>query len=271
MRYRCTQAFLTLPRVRVFFIDGLRTPTSSVGHAGVNEVRLRHGRIIREGLRTTLTELRMRKASRTPRARWDSICGWPALFIVGRDRGKLSYFWRHSYAVAQCGRYQGSVTNPDSGCPIYLGEDGERLLCADFKKAKLSEILGSQNGDESGKRRRALYSALWQADGTKVRRFAPAEFIGRYLKNWFDYAIADELHQLAGDTAQGNALGALAKARTGSCSSLTGTLLGGYADEVFNTLFRMDPRKMVARDSSMERRACGISWRVWFDREGHRD
>jgi hypothetical protein len=22
---------------------------------------------------------------------------------------------------------------PDSGCPIYLGEDGERLLSADFK------------------------------------------------------------------------------------------------------------------------------------------
>ena len=44
------EAFQTLPRVRVFFIDGLRTPTSSVGHAGVNEVRLRHGRIIREGL-----------------------------------------------------------------------------------------------------------------------------------------------------------------------------------------------------------------------------
>jgi len=43
------EAFLTLPRVRVFFIDGLRTPTSSASHAGVNEVRLRHGRIVREG------------------------------------------------------------------------------------------------------------------------------------------------------------------------------------------------------------------------------
>src|SRR5271168_3149998 len=238
------EAFLTLPRVRVFFIDGLRTPTSSVGHAGVNEVRLRNGRIIREGLRTTLTELRMRKASRTPRARWDSICGWPALFVVGRDRGKLSYFWRHSYAVARCGRYQGSVTNPDSGCPIYLGEDGERLLCADFKKAKLSDILGNQNGDESGKHRRALYSALWQADGTKVRRFAPVDFIGRYMPDFFDYAIADEVHELKGDTAQGNALGTLA-----ACAQhtvvLTGTLLGGYADEVFNILYRLEPGKMV--------------------------
>jgi len=238
------EAFLTLPRVRVFFIDGLRTPTSSVGPAGVNEVRLRHGRIVREGLRTTLTELRQRKTARTARQRWDSICSWPALFVVGRDRGKLSYFWRHSYAVAQCGRYQGSVTNPDSGCPIYLGQDGERLLRDDFKKAKLSEILGSQNGEESGNRRRALYSALWQADGTKVRRFAPVDFIGRYMPGFFDYAIADEVHELKGDTAQGNALGTLADCAQHTVV-LTGTLLGGYADEVFNILYRLEPGKMV--------------------------
>jgi hypothetical protein len=201
------EAFLTLPRVRVFFIDGLRTPTSSAGHAGVNEVRLRHGRIVREGLRTTLTELRLKKTARTARQRWeDSICGFPALFIVGRDRGKLTYFWRHAYGIARCGRCQESVVNPDSGCPIYLGEGGERLLAADFKKAKLSEILGRQNGDESKKLRRVLYSALWQADGTKTRRFAPVDFIGRFMPDFFDYAIADEVHELKGDTAQGNAL-----------------------------------------------------------------
>ncbi|HJT71524.1 MAG TPA: DEAD/DEAH box helicase [Terriglobales bacterium] len=238
------EAFLTLPRVRVFFIDGLRTPTGSATHAGVNEVRLRHGRIVREGLRTTLTELRLRKAARTARERWDSICGSPAVFIVGRERGKLSYFWRHVYGHARCGRYQGSVVNPDTGCPVYLGEDGERLLSADFKKAKLSEILGERNSDESKKLRRALYSALWQADGKKTRRFAPVDFIGRYMPDFFDYAIADEVHELKGDTAQGNALGTLA-----ACAQrtvvLTGTLLGGYADEVFNILYRLEPRKMV--------------------------
>ncbi|MCI0719068.1 MAG: hypothetical protein L0338_08845, partial [Acidobacteria bacterium] len=190
------EAFRTLPRIRVFFIDGLRTPTSSNGHVGVNEVRLRNGRIVREGLRTTLTEMRLRRSARTARERWDSICCGPVLFIVGRDRGKLSYFWRHAYAIAQCGRYQGSVINTDTGCPIYLGEDGERLLSIDFKKAKLSELLGSPNGDETKKVRRALYSALWQADGTKVRRFAPVDFIGRYMPDFFDYAIADEVHEL---------------------------------------------------------------------------
>ena len=238
------EAFLTLPRVRVFFIDGLRTPTSSVGHAGVNEVRLRNGRIIREGLRTTLTELRQRKTARSARRRWDSICGFPALFIVGRDRGKLSYFWRHAYGFAHCGRYQGSVVNADTGCPICMGEDGQRLLSVDFKKAKLSEILGGPNGDESRKSRQALYSALWQADGKKIRRFAPVDFIGRYMPDFFDYTIADEVHELKGDTAQGNALGTLA-----GCAQhtvvLTGTLLGGYADEVFNILFRMHPARMV--------------------------
>ena len=238
------EAFLTLPRVRVFFIDGLRTPATSVGHAGVNEVRLRNGRIVREGLRTTLTELRQRRTARTARQRWDSICGFPALFIVGRDRGKLSYFWRHAYGLAHCGWYQGSVVNADTGCPIYLGENGQRLLSIDFKKAKLSEIVGGPNGDESRKSRRALYSALWQADGKKIRRFAPVDFIGRYMPDFFDYAIADEVHELKGDTAQGNALGTLA-----GCAQrtvvLTGTLLGGYADEVFNILFRMHASRMI--------------------------
>ncbi|MGO9517316.1 MAG: hypothetical protein ACLPND_09760 [Candidatus Korobacteraceae bacterium] len=56
----CREAFLTLPRVRVFIIDGLRTPASSKGHHGVNEVKLRNGRIVREGLKTSLTELRLR-------------------------------------------------------------------------------------------------------------------------------------------------------------------------------------------------------------------
>jgi hypothetical protein len=240
----CREAILTLPRVRVFIIDGLRTPTNSNSHHGVNEVKLRNKRIVREGLRTSLSELRLRKTSPSARKRWDSICSSPALFVVGRDRAKLGYFWRHAYKVARCGRYQGSVVNPDSGSPVYLGTEGERLLAMDFKKVKLSEVLGQ--GDETNHARRPLYSALWQADGHKIRRFAPVDFIGRYMSDgFFDYAIADEVHELkGGDTAQGNALGTLA-----SCARhiavLTGTLLGGYALDLFNILFRLEPSKML--------------------------
>ena len=238
------ECFLTLPRVRVFIIDGLRTPANCKGHHGVNEVKLRNGRIVREGLKTSLTELRLRKAYSSARKRWDSICGCPSVWVVGRDRGKLGYFWRHAYQVARCGRYQGSVVSPDNGCPVYLGNDGERLLAMDFKKVKLGEVLGQ--GDGTNHTRRPLYSALWQADGKKIRRFAPIDFIGRYMSDgFFDYAIADEVHELkGGDTAQGNALGTLA-----SCARhiavLTGTLLGGYALDLFHILFRLQPSKML--------------------------
>jgi hypothetical protein len=119
------EAIRTVPWIRVFMIDGLRTPTKSTGHNGVNEVKLRNGRIVREGLRTSLTELRLRGTARTARERWNALCNTPALFIVGRDRGKLSYFWRHAYEIAQCGRYQGSVVNPESGMPVYIDVDDE--------------------------------------------------------------------------------------------------------------------------------------------------
>ena len=240
----CREAMLTLPRVRVFIIDGLRTPTNSHSHHGVNEVKLRNKRILREGLRTSLTELRLRKTSPSARKRWDSICSSPALFVVGRDRAKLGYFWRHAYQVARCGRYQGSVVNPDSGSPVYLGSEGERLLKMDFKKVKLNEMLGQ--GEGTNNTRRPLYSALWQADGNKIRRFAPIDFIGRYMGDgFFDYAIADEVHELkGGDTAQGNALGTLA-ASARHIAALTGTLLGGYADELFHVLFRLEASRML--------------------------
>ena len=239
----CRETFLTLPRVRVFIIDGLRTPASSKSHHGINEVKLRNGRIVREGLKTSLSELRLRKSYSSARRRWDAVSDSPAIFVVGRDRAKLGYFWRHAYQVAHCGRYQGSVVNPDSGAPVYLGSEGERLLAMDFKKVKLSEMLGQ--GDGTNHARQPLYSALWQADGRKIRRFAPVDFIGRYMDGFFDYAIADEVHELkGGDTAQGNALGTLA-ASARHIAVLTGTLLGGYADELFNILFRLGASRML--------------------------
>ncbi len=51
------EAFLTLPGIRVFLIDDLRNGGDENKAHGVNEVRLRQGRIVREGLRTTLSEL----------------------------------------------------------------------------------------------------------------------------------------------------------------------------------------------------------------------
>jgi hypothetical protein len=70
--------------------------------------------------------------------------------------------------------------------------------------------------------------------------------IGLHLRGFFDYGIADEVHELKGsETAQGNALGTIAAACARTIV-LTGTLLGGYADELFSILYRLDPRAMKA-------------------------
>ncbi len=203
----------------------------------MNEVRLRQGRIVREGFQTSLSEMRLRRSSSTPRQRWLSLCGRPSLFIVGRERAKLGYFWRHAYHVPRSGPYLGCVVNSETGRPVIVDES--RLTVAEFEKVKITETVESR-GDKPC---RPVHSALWQADADKIRRMAPIEFIGRYMPGWFDYAICDEIHQLAGDTAQGNALGTLSSC-TDRIVGLTGTLLGGYADDLFNTLFRLEAARM---------------------------
>jgi hypothetical protein len=173
------ECFLTLPGVRVFFIDGVRNGASSNGFTGVNEVKFRNSRIIREGLKTTLSELRLAKRHRSARARWNTNVGAPSVFVISRERAKLGYFWRHAYGTPHSGPFHGSVVNPDTGKPILTSDD--QLRRGDFRKVKHSELIlpDSLNG------RRPFHSALWQADNAKIPRMAPMEFIGRYVPATF--------------------------------------------------------------------------------------
>jgi hypothetical protein len=117
----------------VFMLDDLRNGGDENKPHGVNEVRLRQGRIVREGLRTTLGELRLHKDWPSARKRRAAMCGTPALFIVGRERAKLGYFWRHAYRVPRSGPYLGCVVNSETGKPVEWGES--RLT-----------VAGSENG-----------------------------------------------------------------------------------------------------------------------------
>ncbi len=246
----CREAISTLPGIRVFVIDGCRNGVASNGFTGVNEVRLRNGRIVREGLHTTLSDMRLANGYRSARARWQAQVASSTLFVVSRERAKLGYFWRHAYGIPRSGRSNGSVVNPDTGRPVILGED--QLRRVDFRKVKLAETVWP----ESHKSRHAFFSPLWQADNQKIHRMAPMEFIGRYMDGFFDYGIADEVHELkSGETAQGNALGALAAA-SGRTIVLTGTLLGGYADELFHILYRLDSGRM--REDGFEYGEAGV-------------
>ena len=225
------ETFLTLPSVRVFLIDDMRNGGDPKQPHGVNEVRLRRGEIVREGLHTTLAD--MRKMG--PKG-WRAMCPETSIFILGRERAKLGYFWKHVYLKGRSGKHLGLVLNPDTHKPI--STDEEFLDVRDFDKRRLHEIVDREKNGTT------LHSSLWQADRNKIQRMAPADFMGRYMPEWFDYAIADEVHQLAGDTAQGNALGVLARVAK-NVAGLTGTLLSGYADDLYNTLFRVDARRMV--------------------------
>lgn len=76
--------------------------------------------------------------------------------------------------------------------------------------------------------------------------YQPTEFIKRYLpRGFFGVLIADEGHEFKNDgSAQGQAFGVLAS----QCQKtilLTGTLMGGYADDLFYLLFRLNPGQMI--------------------------
>jgi len=87
-------------------------------------------------------------------------------------------------------------------------------------------------------------SPLWQADNTRVRRYAVSEYIKKHMKGFFDFFIADEVHELKGGaTAQGNSFGALASSSRKTIA-LTGTLLGGYGDDIFYILYRLSATTM---------------------------
>ena len=74
------------------------------------------------------------------------------------------------------------------------------------------------------------------------RRFDLAEYIKRYLSDWCDLVIMDEVHQFkAGDSAQGMMARMLAELAPQSMS-LTGTLMAGYARDLFNLLYAFGGR-----------------------------
>jgi hypothetical protein len=227
------EVLLTIPRARTFLIEDMRNGGDPSRPHGVCEVKLRNGRTVYEGKRLTLSDMR-----KMGRKEWNKRFPGPAFFITGKDKAKLSYFWDHILLKAKSGPNLGGVVNPDSGIAV-LDSEMEKLTALDFRdKVKVSETLSAPRGGTT------RFSALWQADRTRIQRMAPIEFIGRYMRGWFDFAIADELHQLAGDTAQGNGLGVLGRAAK-RLIALTGTLMGGYADDLFNIFYRMEPRAMV--------------------------
>jgi len=76
------EALLTVPRARTFLIENMRNGGDPKKPHGICEVKLRKGRIVYEGMRLSLAELR-----RMGRKEWRRRCSGPAFFITGKDKG----------------------------------------------------------------------------------------------------------------------------------------------------------------------------------------
>lgn len=76
--------------------------------------------------------------------------------------------------------------------------------------------------------------------------YQPTEFIKRYLpKDYFNLLVVDEGHEYKNyGSAQGQSFGVLARC-VNKVVALTGTLMGGYADDIFYLLWRLFPEAMI--------------------------
>ena len=117
--------------------------------------------------------------------------------------------------------------------------------CGDGIKGAGDEPLAPHEYGKSKRKCPSCGESLWVADNSSHRRIAISDYIAKHMKGFFDLLIADEVHELKGGTsAQGLSFGVL-------CSSvkkvlcLTGTLVGGYADDLFYILFRLFPQKLI--------------------------
>lgn len=133
--------------------------------------------------------------------------------------------------------------------PIY--EMGNRKCNASLWTAK--------NHDQSS------YSGLAKKPvGPAPRKVSPANLFKRYFKNKFDLAIGDECHELTGGSAQAHAFHVLIGCAKKSIA-MTGTLLNGYASNLFELIFRMFPQRL---------KQMGFNWGdvgKWIDLYGVRE
>lgn len=186
----------------------------------------------------------------------------------GKHRGKP--YWdptvkelvypRDLYLCPRCGE----VVKDKNGSPINPLTSSKRLRCSTKMMVEIMEGGSNQVSETSlleGKDTGLLPGMIRERDGRKWRvtecgeplwqyvakpkRWAPAVFINKKLRRAFQYMIVDEVHeQKARNTAQANAMGKIMSGCP-NVLALTGTLIGGYAHNLFYLLFRFDARPLL--------------------------
>ena len=156
------------------------------------------------------------------------------IYVMSKEKAKLSYPWR---PAALRKKHAYGIFCPQ--CAALATENDERLTMEDLKK----------------KRRKcgACGSPLWQADGS-LRRFAPAEYIKKYLKGYWDFIVIDEIQAYKAEgTLQGRAMGSCSCA-VPYTACLTGTLNGDIRTISFIFFSGWTRRSLNRTGSTMEPR-----------------
>ncbi len=140
-----------------------------------------------------------------------------------------------------------------------IGEKTAQKLLDIFGEETVSEILENNvmafanmmdhNGNFvfTDAQARRLERALGKMEfSTGQGGYQATEFVKRYLpKNYFGLLICDEAHEYKNyGTAQGQAMGVLCRC-VNKVLGLTGTLMGGYAEDCFYLLWRLNPNMMI--------------------------
>lgn len=148
------------------------------------------------------------------------------VYVISKERLKLGYGWRSAAIKSKRTRFP---ICPGCGyVPRKTGPEEVYLTWEDIERKR--------NFCQCGE-------ALWQADST-LKRYPPSEYIKRYLRGFFDVVIFDEVQDFkANRSLQGQSMGMLLRGKE-KCLCLTGTLNGGYADDLFYLLYRMEPERL---------------------------
>lgn len=142
-----------------------------------------------------------------------------------------------------------------------FGEDmlGEMLADNIYEFTNLMDDSGNLvfNDRQAERMERALSKAEFSLG---QGGYQPTEFIKRQLPDgYFGLLVVDEAHEYKNaDSAQGQAFGVLA-AKARKVLLLTGTLMGGYADDLFYLLWRANPRRMIEDGYRYKHRSLGSS------------
>lgn len=185
------------------------------------------------------------------------------IYLIGRDRSKLGF---DPWICALWKRVKGSTFEYAWHCPDCFGP----LPDPKSKKGEEEEfaswsVLAEGYPPEDGKLKATV---KWKKHTPHLRscphcgailrrpankslgetrmkpRLHPAQLMKKLLPGHFDLFVADECHQLRGDSGQGEAYGQLVCCAK-QVLNLTGTLTGGKAGDIYRLLERSDIKPLL--------------------------